>query len=342
MSTGSDPRDALARAVRFVAAAQLPSGEIPVMASTDPQLERGCAPDPSIFPTAVAAHCLSFCPDAAPIAARARAFLRAEMGQGGLWRHWTRAHPHHASLPPDLDDTSCASAVLANAREPVPDNRALLLSNRDRRGLFLTWLIPRLPPRRHQGRVAWAQILHLPTLFLFFRQTSAALGDVDAAVNANCLFYIGEFEGREAVAESLLEILRTGTEAACDKWYENPFVIWYFFARALGPSSDEARSLILARLSTASPANALEEALAACARLSCGETVDDAAMARLLAGQSEAGGWPAAALYHGGRERRRGGGFDAPHPDTPRWGSEALTTAFCIEALSRTLAGSKA
>jgi hypothetical protein len=55
----------------------------------------------------------------------------------------------------------------------------------------------------------------------------------------------------------------------------------------------------------------------------------------LLAEQGADGSWQRAALYHGGRARLRSGGFAEPHPDTPRWGSEAITTAFAVEALAR-------
>jgi hypothetical protein len=257
------------------------------------------------------------------------------MDRNGLWRHWTRDHPQHSSLPPDLDDTSCASAALA-ACGTAPDNRSILLDNRTRSGLFLTWVLPRL---RRTGaahrRAALPQLAHLPTLFLFFRKTSAVPSDVDAVVNANCLYYLGGFEGREAVVAHLLDILRDGRERSCDKWYENPFVIWYFLARALGGSEPEAAALIRRRLDGTAPAGALEAALAACALLSSGSAPSDDSVAALLALQSEDGSWPRAPLYHGGRRRRRDGSFDPPHPDTPRWGSEALTTAFALEALSR-------
>jgi hypothetical protein len=184
-------------------------------------------------------------------------------------------------------------------------------------------------------RAALPQLAHLPALFLFFRATSAARADVDAVVNANCLYYLGDFEGRETVVAHLFAILRDKRERSCDKWYENPFVVWYFIARALGRSDPEVAALIESRLDGAAPTSALEAALAVCTRLSCGSPPSDDAIAALLALQNEDGSWPRAALYHGGRARLRDGSFAPPHPDTPHWGSEALTTAFALEALSR-------
>ncbi len=302
--------NALDRAVAFLERSQLPSGEIPVLASGKP--------DPSIFPTALAAHALSFAPRAANVRERALDFLLAEMEPRGLWKHWTRAHPFHHQLPPDLDDTSCASAALANAGRRFPDNRALLLRNRNRRGLFYTWKLTR------------AQLRHPLVAFAFFTKTSAKPFDVDAVVNANALHYLGDVA---EVVEHVLQILRDDRETQCDKWYDNPFVVWYFFSRALRGIAPAGGALMTKKLAAARPSNALEHALAICALRDWNEPAD---VAPLLALQLESGAWPAAPLYHGGRARKRDGTFAAPHPDTPYWGSEALTTAFCIEALSRT------
>ena len=331
-SPGSALETAIGGAVAFLERSQLPSGEIPVLTSTDPSMSCDCELDPSIFPTALAAWSLSHCPSAAHIRDRACRFLVGEMDVHGLWRHWPRSHQRQASLPPDLDDTSCASAALGEA---APDNREIFLETRRRNGLFLTWVIPRLRGTgAAQRRAALPQLAHLPTLFMFFRATSAAPDDIDAVVNANCLYRLGRFEGRSAVVAWLLDVLREERERSCDKWYENPFAVWYFFARALG-GMPEAAQLLLRRLDSLSPANALEAALAGSARLSCGEPCPDEAIGLLLSLQNDDGSWPRAALYHGGRKRRRDGSFDPPHPDTPHWGSEALTTAFAIEALSR-------
>lgn len=299
--------EAVARGVGFLRRVQLPSGELPVLAAGKL--------DPSVFPTAVMAHSLSFAPASTDVRQRALDFLAAEMQPGGVWKHWPRSHPQHAFLLPDLDDTACASAVLTRAGRVIADNRALLLNNRDRRGLFRTWLL---------------RYRHPLAMYAFFTRTSAKPFDADAVVNSNTLFYLGDVS--DAVVDHLLSILRENRERHCDKWYDNPFVVWYFFARALHPIAPEASDLLAKKLAASTPSNALEYALLACALLYIGRRPDVGDLQKM---QMPSGSWPASPVYHGGRARKRDGTFGEPHPDTPYWGSEAWTTAFAIEALAQ-------
>jgi len=341
ISTGPDRDDvrrALARGLAFMEGAQLDNGEFRVVTSLRRDMAGDCEADPSIFPTALVTHCLSFAPGTEAMCDRARAFLLAQRDRHGLWRHWTKDHPFFRQLPPDMDDSCCVSAALAGAGSTEGADPALLLANRDARGLFLTWIMPR--PRWTTAahiRATLPQLRHLLTLWFFFKKTSAAPGDVDAGVNANCLHYLGDFPGYERVVDYLVEILRAGGEADADKWYENRFVLWYFFARALGRRSVEARALLLARLDAATPEGALELALSIAARQYCGAQPPESRVKALLALQAADGSWRRAPVYFGGRERRRDGRLAPPHPDTPHWGSEELTTGFCIEALARSL-----
>jgi hypothetical protein len=326
----------VAAALAFLETTQLPTGEIPVFTTTATAPETRI-PDGSVFPTALAAHSLSFAGEAAgAILDNACRFLRDEMDANGLWRHWTRDHPFHAQLPPDLDDTSCAAAALAGAGRLDVDNRALLLANRDRRGLFRTWFIPRLAwTGAASMRAMLPQLRHASALLLFFRRTSARPGDVDAVVNANALHYLGPFPGHERVVAYLTAILREGAESACDKWYDNPIVVRYFLSRALARVAPDARQIVLDRAASALWTNPLEAALLASTFADWDCRVPAEIARALLESQLASGGWPPAAVYHGGRKRLAGGRFAAPHPDTPSWGSEALTAAFAVEALCR-------
>ena len=325
-------RAALDAAVEFLRRRQFPNGEFEILQCWDEALTREYGPDNCIFPTAQIAYSLSFWPPAQAIMARAQRFLIAERDSHGLWKHCAGQPRGYAFLPPDVDDTCCALAVLPG--EDVGSARQLVLANRDRNGLFYTWFAPRF---RWTGvlhlKVTLPQLRHLRTLRTLFRLTLPRRDDVDAVVNANVLHYLRDFPGRGAVVEHLLEILRHGRESQCDKYYAYPYVTWYFFSRALS-DIPEATEAIIERLDASAPANPFEQALAICALLNCGRAASPAAIERLVVAQSPDGSWPRAMFYCGGRQ---GKGETFGPLSLPFWGSEELTTAFCVEALARSL-----
>src|SRR5207249_106686 len=120
-------------------------GEFKVYVSPDLNLERDCVFDPSVFPTALIAYALGFAdaPEVEDILDNALSFLLDEMEGPGLWRYWTKQHSSHSTIPPDLDDTACASFVLRRHRLPFPSNESLIFANRTRQGLFYTWVTAR-------------------------------------------------------------------------------------------------------------------------------------------------------------------------------------------------------
>jgi hypothetical protein len=324
---------AIDAAVDFLRRRQLPNGEFEILSCCDEPLTIEYAPDRCVFPTALAAYSLAFWPPAEAIVAGTRRFLMAERDAHGLWKHCAGDPRGYAILPPDVDDTCCALAVLPEA--PVRPARQLVLANRNRAGLFYTWFAPRF---RWTGvphlSVTLPQLRHLRTLDTLFRRAACRRGDIDAVVNANVLFYLGDFPGRETVTEYLLEILRHGREDQCDKYYAYPFVTWYFFSRALS-DLPEATGIMIERLEASAPANPFDRALSICALLNCGRAASPETIVQLVDAQLQDGSWPRATFYCGGR-RGKPGTFGPLSP--PFWGSEELTTAFCIEALSRSLA----
>ncbi|HEX8571643.1 MAG TPA: hypothetical protein VF759_02700 [Allosphingosinicella sp.] len=318
MSTGTEPDEAIARAVDFLGRAQQADGGFANLfwyAGAEP-VEAG-----NVFPAALIAHSLAFVPEARPVREKALDFLAAEASPEGVWQHWARSEARQEFLPPDVDDTACASAALRDSGRPVPDNEALLFANRDARGLFYTWftLRPRWSGLAH-ARLVWPQLRHLRTLWPLFTRTTASVGNVDGAVNANALFYLGARPETAAVPPYLLDILRRDAELESDTWYFNRFVIWYFLARALAPGHEEAGRLMRDKLASAEARTPLEMATAQCSRLYWGMEPDEALTSGLLETQLDSGAWPAEHFYHG---------------KDCYWGSEALTTGFALEALGR-------
>src|SRR5260370_33765897 len=106
------------------------------------------------------------------------------------------------------------------------------------------------------------------------------------------------------------------------------FPVWYFFSHALREIAPEAGEMIVPRLQAATPSNALELAAATSTLLLWNRVPD---VQPLIDAQLPSGAWPRAGFYHMGQRR-----LDS-QPKPPWWGSEALTTVFAEEALSRRL-----
>lgn len=337
--TGGKPRisSALERGLEFLADAQLESGEIAGFLWQPGGLVGDAEFDSSPFPTALALYSLAFVahPLAPAIRRRGLAFLESEMEGRGLWRYWSSRNPKHRGVPPDLEDTCCASHVLEHHDRELPANQPLILRNRNAQGKFYTWVLPRLSSpfafRRLLGTVRY-----LPFLWSrhpLWRSTEAAPDDLDAAVNASVLLYLGDRDETRAAADYLLEIFREERELAADKWYLDPCALYYMVSRpcfhgvrSLAP----LRDLIPPRLARVREADggyggALNTALAACTKLNLGlaPTSCTNEVQLLLADQVTDGGWGRAPLYYGGPKRAR------------CWGSRELTTALCLEALGR-------
>jgi hypothetical protein len=326
------------RAVAFLHRSQLPSGEFRSYLSTDHELERDRVFDSSPFPTALIAYSLGFSgsPRAREMLERAVRFFLAEMEPPGVWRYWTRGHRYRAIIPADLDDVACVSYVLRREGASFPPNRDLVLAARSPEGLFYTWLAPRWPAPRSAAywRVALRHWANPVKAYYFWKMNESAPGDVDCVVNANVLLYLGEGPETAAVAEYLTGVFRSGREGCCDKWHLNRFTFQYVVSRcfgagvaALGAIRDEsvARIAAAARPDGSIGASELETALAVCALLSWRAAPPELerAIRFLLAAQRPEGDWRATSLYFGGPEKYFG------------WGSEELTTGFCLEALCR-------
>ncbi|HKS25725.1 MAG TPA: hypothetical protein VJZ76_23245 [Thermoanaerobaculia bacterium] len=309
-------RRALEKGIAYLESAQLPSGEIPIEIAPTPEMSGERSRQPCVFPTALAARVLAIAPSAERVRARALDFLQREMSPDGLWRHPSSELREYRDTPLDLDDTSIASTALAAVGRPFPNNRPILLAHRERSGLFQTWIVR-----------WWRHPLR--TYRFFWRHRVAEVHDVDAVVNANVVIYLGVRDETRPAIEHMLAVLRANREMTSTIWYGNRFIVWYFFSQALREIAPEAGEMIVPRVETAAPTNALDLALASSTLLLWNRVPD---VAPLIEAQLPSGAWPRAGFYHMGRRR------DDAQPKPPWWGSEALTTLLAIEALSRRMA----
>lgn len=332
----SEFETAIAEGLDFLGARQLPSGTFEILCSPHPLLEENCKPDYSTFQTAQIAYCLDFTKSekAGEIVSKAISFLLSEMQKGGVWRYTCSPNPDY--LPPDVDDTSCISHLLKQHGISVPDNLGVLLGNRASEGLFHTWVLPRLTRKADMSywRVALRQVLKLRRLSWFFRVTECSPGDVDPVVNANVLFYLGDRPETRPIIRTLIQILEDEGEETCDKYYGSRFTFYYFLSRnrAAGVRGfDTVGDTILERIKSFAHPNGeigshiLHTALAACALMDWSDrsaVLDDAIEAILRARRSD-GGWQRCPFYYSGPSKKLA------------WGSDEVTTGFCLEALAR-------
>ena len=337
MSTSVVPQAverAIERAVEFLSRRQLPSGQFPVENTLRDRATGTLAiqTDNSPFATAHIVYSLGYTtqPECRAMIARALDFLRSEQQGPGVWRHWSKASPKHAFIPPDADDTACISHLFARHGQ-APDNVRLLLFNREASGLFYTWFIPRA---KFGGTLRYWQFLlgdlNAGRAFGFWKRTSARRDDVDCVVNANVLLYLGERPETRAVVDYLLRILDSGAEATCDKWYHDPSVFWYAVSRAYAAgvvSLGDGQEVILRRIAERerpTAENDLRTALHACSFLNFRQQNPalESAIEYLVSAQQHDGGWASSPFYGGPAM-------------ASVWGSRELTTGFCVEALSR-------
>jgi hypothetical protein len=325
-------------ALAFLGEAQRPNGEFPTFKARDARLARERRFDSTPFATTYVLHALSYMERARvrELTEAALDFLEAEMEPHGVWRYWTSEHPQHGSIPPDLDDTCCASAALRRFGRSLPENDELILANRNRRGLFHTWLVPHLP--RASSRAYWTVTLRQAPLsrqrLNFWRLTEARPWDVDCVVNANVLHYLGDRAETRPVVDHLFRALEDGRAGCCDKWHQNACAFYYSVSRAYAggiQALESMREPLTARaeaaLTSIEELSTAEVALVTCALHNLGHSgaTLDAGVAHLMATQDPDGSWPGFALYWGGPKHHYG------------WGSEALTTGLCVEALARLL-----
>ena len=343
----SGPSPAVRAGVEFLRDRQLPSGQFPVQRTRRNRPGWPVEEDHSPFVTAQVLHALASIPhpDVAAMTARGVAYFLREMDGHGLWRYWNKGSVQsgrkaHPFIPADLDDMACISAILRREEIPFPDNRRLMLLNRDRHGRFYTYQILRAVPTLDP--VYWRAMLRDLTWqrwFVYWRSQPTTYDDVSGVVNANVIWYLGDRPETRRAIDWLIGIVEAGAESDCDTYYHDPFSLWHAIGRAhaagvtpFAAVGDTIRSRIEAYLrpdgSIAAPDMHVGMAMTALSSFGFAASPFLAAgHAWLEARQAADGGWEAHPLYFGARLGQNS------------WGSRELTTSLCTEALARLDAG---
>jgi hypothetical protein len=278
--------------------------------------------------------------------AKALAFLGREMEVGGVWRYYGRNQYKHRRIPPDLDDTACASYALQSNGKQAPRNRWLFRANRDEAGRFLTWVTPRpktsllspfrlrcaigdLQAERSRRRAPRPAVANDPRL-LTTENDPVPIEDIDPAVNANAILYLGEGSDTAPAIRWLNAMIKGEAPVPESLYYKDILALYYMIARAcrhsapsLAESGERLVELtIMRRKADGAFGSLLSTAFAASVLLTFDpenaglrDTMDFIARQ-----QRSDGSWQGEPFYSG---------------PTEFWGSPELTTAFCIEVLAR-------
>ena len=327
------------KAVGYLVGSQLPDGEFQTefcynrRETEDGQTVEDLMFDSSPFVTSLVLYSLDFAKGLDPKSEEATKkgikFLMSEMDEGGLWRYWTRKNPKRSIIPPDLDDTSCISALLKSHGVTIPDNHWLFYDSRDKRGAFFTWLY-----KADTLRKKWLSLKTGGKAFTFTEElwqwTKGE--DVCAVVNANCLMYLGETDGTRKAIDYLQRVLREGSEDKEIVFYAHRMSLYYFTSRAYFTgvkSLESAKPVMVQRILAQQQADGsfgdeLLTGLGVCALMNLGVSTDTLAksIAYLVSTQQADGSWQRIPMYGG-----------PPTPTT--FGSADLTTGICLEALAR-------
>jgi hypothetical protein len=259
--------------------------------------------DSSVFVTTFVLYSIARieCPSRTTMAKKAISFLADEMRGPGLFQYYTSKNTN--SLGFDLDDTACASVALQESHPLVAGGRNVeyFLENRNEAGLFYTWV-----------------------------GDAAPANDIDSVVNANVMLYLGDRDETKGACRYLIETIEGGRESDSYCYYLNDMTLYYAVSRAyargassLGGAKEALIEKILLRSNDdGSFGDELATACALCSLVYFGYEgvgrLRDAAR-YLEERQSANGSWRRVAMFcQPGRY----------------YGSEELTTALCLEALT--------
>ena len=243
----------------------------------------------------------------------ARAYIADTIEYPGLWRYYRH-------LPQDLDSTALCSLVIEG--HPwifLGRNIPQILANRDEEGRFTTWVLAG----------------DEPDVVSRFRL------EADPVVNANVIAYLGDRPETKNAQLWLEALIAEGRVEGSSKWYPDAAAAYYAIARAamrLQPVLDGLRPKLADRIlglrdHKGDFGNVLQAAQAVSALYnieSLAEIDAKRQVERFVDSQREDGSWQEL-LAFGDQSLKWGTVGRIGH------GSEAVTSAFCIEALERLL-----
>jgi hypothetical protein len=257
-----------------------------------------------------------------------------------VWNHFNKNHRLFKMNPYDVDSTAIALEYLRDrgkiSSQAEKRTLALFKDQLNSEGLFFTFFT-----FRGSLKCSWKSwMLFLRELKspistrIFWKRVEADRMDVDGIVNVNVLHYLGRIPECEKLVFYLKQELECGNELKFDKWYKSYSVIYYFVSRLNERNYPEFESVFsrwrqelmnFVESPDFNKEHELDVALYAVSmiNLKMDRTYILPCIQHLIQNQQVSGSWRKKVFYFGGPKKIMG------------WGSEALTTAICLEALMK-------
>jgi len=297
------------KAVLFLEKSQLPSGEFATYASPKEGMGDSVY-NTSPFITSFVAHALSSANQtgkAGEMKHRAAEFIKSQKKEGATWNFWGLNEKGLYPEPPDdLDDTSCAAAVLVENGESIQVD---FEEYRAENGAFFTWFAERE-------------------------------NDIDCVVNANILFFYA-LQGKEdsRLCSYLNEAVESQGYLECTNYYPvSRFAFPYAISRAFADANASCiehslprlQSFLLSRQENGVWGNDLDNALAVVSLLNLGFEGEelDKGIRNIKSRQKQDGSWESQAFFTGPYNCKKTG-------QCTYFGSAELTTAISLEAIAK-------
>ena len=306
-------REAIRRGLAFLESVIDENGAWPCIRFNvaDPEIPRHFERPPFVSALCALALESSDEPRARAICTATKTYLIDTIEYPGFWRYYRH-------LPTDLDSTALCSLVIGT--HPwiwLGRNVPGMLANRDEKGRFMTWVLTEDEPN----------------------VVSPFRIEADPVVNANVLACLGNHPGTRDAQRWLEALVTEDNLEGSSKWYPDTVTIYHAITRALiraKPALDSLRPILADRIlglrdEKGGFGNVLQtaQAVSALHNIASLERIDaKREMETLLSSQRGDGSWPEL-LAFGDQSLKWGVVGQIGH------GSEAVTSAFCIEALER-------
>lgn len=330
---------AIQKGINFLYDHQLANGEFMLYISGDDEMQGWNSLESSNFAAVLIGSCLLALKDnkkVDEILNKTAEFLKHQIGIGGSWNHYTKIHLFRDLNCQDVDDTACIAKFLKEMNYSFPEEktRNILLNNRRKDGLFYTWITFRFnwSLNKHYWYLIAKQLKHPFKNIPFWIRFSYT---IDAVVNANVLYYLdNQLEGKPII-QYLNKTIENESENKCDTWYPEPCAVYYFISRnySAGIKSlkknqpfiiERIRILFQKEEPTANSALYSAMALSTLLNFDCNDyDLVNKLAHNIINKQNENGCWSRRILYTAGPVLDAG------------YGSEELTTGFCLEALKK-------